>query len=126
MGIHVNWYNPQQNIVHLRFSRGWKWSHFYDAVQQADGLISSVPHTTHLLIDLREAGGIPNDFMRVAGDLFSSGEARPNEGQRVIIGAGILLRMAYDGLTRVYGSKMQSRPVLFARDEPEALKLLKA
>jgi hypothetical protein len=114
MGIKVEWANPDQTILHLIFQRGWKWDDLYGAIQQADDLITSVLHTVHMLIDIREAGGLPRDFMRVAGDVFSSGDARANEGQKIVVGANGLIQIAYKGFLTVYGHKLQNRPFLFA------------
>jgi hypothetical protein len=94
------------------------------AIAQADGLITSVEHPVHLIIDIRNSGGLPGDFLSRAKDLFGQGEARANEGQRVVIGAGRLLRMAYKSLLAVYGQHLEGRPFLFANDLDEARQLL--
>lgn len=124
MPISVGWHNSDHTIVTLKFQRGWSWSNLYAALQQADEFIGSVQHTVHLLIDLREGGRLPLDFMSVAGDLFSSGDARPNEGKRVVVGAGRLVRAAYGSLLRVYGSKLAERPIQFADTLEQAIELL--
>jgi len=114
MSINVTWANPDQTIIQLEFRRGWKWDDLYAAIQQADDMITSVPHPVHMIIDIREAGGLPRDFMRVAGDVFASGDARANEGQKIVVGANGLIQMAYKGFLTVYGHKLQNRPFLFA------------
>jgi len=124
MSINVGWANEEQTIIHLELQRGWKWNDLYGAIQQADDLITSVPHTVHLLIDIRNAGGLPADFMRVAGDIFSKGSARPNEGRKVVIGAGALIRMAYTTFISTFGSQMKDRAFLFASSLDEAQALL--
>lgn len=124
MSIVVGWGSETQNIVHLEFKRGWKWQDLYTALQEADDLIVSVPHTVHLIIDIRGAGGIPADFMTVAGDMFSKGSARPNEGKKVVVGAGPLIRMAYTGFVSTFGSQMKNRPFLFASSLDEARRMV--
>jgi hypothetical protein len=126
MPIQVQWEDTAHTLVRLQFERGWTWNDLYAAVEQADRLITSVPHTVHLLIDIRHAGGLPGDFMRRAGDLFAQGEARANEGRKVVIGAGPLIRAAYSGFLKVYGGQMKNRPLLFAGDMDEARRLLSA
>ena len=111
MQIQVGWDNPQQNIVHITMGRGWTWDELQDAIQSADDLIISVPQVVHLVIDIREAGGVPRDWMTRAGQLFAQGEARANEGQKFIVGAGMLIRAAYQAYAAVYG---QERPFQFA------------
>ena len=67
---------------------------------------------------------LPRDFMSRANELFAQGEARANEGQRIVVGAGRWLRMAYNSLVAVYGRKLAERPFLFANDMNEAQRLL--
>jgi hypothetical protein len=125
MSVHVKWADPSQHIIHLEFQRGWSWGDVRTAIQRADDLIVSVPHTVHLMIDIRKAGGLPRDFMTAAGELFSQGDARPNEGKRVVVGAGPFIRMAYNGLASVYGHKLGARPFLFADNTEQAHALLR-
>jgi hypothetical protein len=124
MAIHVGWGNPEQTAIHLEFERGWKWDDLYAAIQAADDLIISVPHKVDLIIDIRKAGGIPHDFMNVAGDVFASGDARDNEGQKIVVGAGWLIQTAYGTFLKVYGSHLKNRPFLFASSMDEAQTML--
>lgn len=124
MAIHVGWDNDIHTLVTIEFQRGWTWQDLNVAIARADELISSQTHTVHLVIDIQKAGGIPRDFMARAGDLFAQGEARANEGQKVVIGAGGLIRMAYKGFLAVYGNKLENRPFVFADDMPSARALL--
>lgn len=114
MGIQIKWANPRQTIIQLTLERGWTWDDLYDAIRQADRLITSVPHTVNMVIDIEKAGGLPRDFMKVAGDVFASGDARPNEGQKIVVGANWLIQTAYSGFQKVYGHKLKDRPFLFA------------
>ncbi|MBL8165556.1 MAG: hypothetical protein JNJ61_26470 [Anaerolineae bacterium] len=120
MSIKIGWDSAEQQIVRLEFQRGWTWDTLNKAIQRADDLIISVPHTVHLIIDIRNAGGLPGDFMTRAGDIFAQGDARPNEGKKVVVGAGPLIRAAYSGFLAVYGHKLQSRPFHFASSLDEA------
>lgn len=122
MSITVTWSTP--SVVLLQFAPGWTWSDLYAAIKQADTLIASVEHTVHLVIDLTRAGRIPGDLVQVAGDVFASGTARPNEGQRVVVGAGPLIRAGYSALARVYGGDLRARPFRFTGSLDEAHALL--
>ncbi len=118
MAINVKWEDEQRTVIRIAFQRGWTWDDLNKAIVQADQMIISVPHEVHLLIDIRNAGGLPRDFMTRAGDIFAQGDARPNEGQKVVVGASWLIRSAYNGFRAVYGSQLQGRPFIFA-DSPE-------
>jgi len=126
MQINVAWDNNDHRIVRIVFQRGWTWQDLHQAIQQADQLIRSEPHTVNLVIDISEAGGIPGDFISRAGELFAQGEARSNEGQKIVIGAGTLMRMAYKGFLKVYGSKLEGRPFIFADNLDTARAMLSA
>ena len=67
-----------------------------------------------MVIDIHKAGGIPSDFMKVAGDVFASGDARANEGQKIVVGANRLIQMAYGAFQKVYGHQLKDRPFQFA------------
>ncbi|MBZ0298228.1 MAG: hypothetical protein K8J31_00720 [Anaerolineae bacterium] len=126
MSIAVNWGDPDRTTLQLTFERGWTWENLKQAIAQADMLIEAAGHTVHLIIDLRGGGGVPRDFLTAAGDLFAQGEARPNEGTRVIVGAGVLLRGAYRSLQALYGTQLAERPFLFAASPDEAQQLIAA
>ena len=122
MSIDVNW--GKIDTIHLTFEPGWNWDQLKTAIAESDAMIVSVEHPVHLIIDIRKGGGLPSDFLSRAKDIFAQGEARANEGQRVVVGAGRLLRMAYKSLVAVYGQHLAERPFLFANDIDEAQRLL--
>lgn len=124
MSINVSWENQSKTAVQVTLQRGWSWDELYQAIEQADALITSVPHRVDLIIDISHAGGLPRDFMSAAGDIFEQGEARANEGRKIVVGANMLIRMAYSGFQKVYGHKLKDRPFLFANDLEEAHTIL--
>ena len=124
MQINVGWDNSDHRIVRIVFQRGWTWQDLREAIHQADHLIVSEPYTVNLVIDIHDAGGIPGDFISRAGELFSQGEARANEGQKIVVGAGTLMRMAYKAFLKVYGSKLEGRPFIFADNLDDARAML--
>ena len=126
MPINVGWDSSDHRIVQIVFQRGWTWLDLNLAVRQADELITSQPHTVHLVIDIHDAGGLPGDFISRAGELFAQGDARSNEGQKIVIGAGTLIKIAYKGFLKVYGNKLEGRPFIFADTLDEARAMLVA
>jgi hypothetical protein len=124
MGIQVGWDNGDNSTIRLAFEPGWTWNDLYGAIETADSMIVSHDNTVNLIIDIRKAGGIPGDFMRIAGDLFASGSARPNEGTRVVVGAGRLIRLAYNSVVNIYSGQLKDRRFLFASTLDEARELL--
>ncbi len=124
--IQVQWDNEAKTAIYLHLQRGWAWPDLRRAIHTADSLITSVPHTVNLIIDIRDAGGLPRDFMSAANDIFAEGNARPNEGKKIVVGAGALIRAAYSGFLKVYGHQLQGRPFTFAGSLDEARKLATA
>ncbi len=124
MAIQVQWANPKQTVIHLTLERGWTWDDLYEAIRQADGLITSVQHTVNMIIDIHKAGGLPRDFMKVAGDVFASGDPRSNEGQKIVVGANRLIQMAYGAFQKVYGHQLKDRPFRFAPTLDDAYAML--
>jgi hypothetical protein len=124
MRVTISWGDVAQSVILLEFKRGWTWGDLRAALQQADTMITSVEHTVHLIVDIRAAGGIPADFITQAGDMFAQGAARPNEGKKIIIGAGMMIRMAYRTFVSTFGSHMKNRPFLFADSMTEAQALM--
>ena len=55
MAIHTTWHD--QDVIALRFERGWTWGDLRAAIKQADSMIISREQPVHLLIDIRQAGG---------------------------------------------------------------------
>lgn len=122
MGIQVSWDDSQTLLI--TFQSGWTWDELFAAVEQADKFIVSVPHRVNMMIDIRQAGGLPRDFLSKAGDLLNQGEARANEGEKVVVGANWLIRTAYQGFLSLYGHRVEGRPLQFASSPEEARALL--
>lgn len=114
MSIQVDWDTPEKNIIRMKFRRGWTWDHVRAAVQQVDDWLVATPHTVHLVLDIREAGSLPRNFSGVIGELLKEGEARPNEGRRVVVGANFMLRTVFSGVQNLYGSQLRNRAFHFA------------
>ena len=56
MNICVQWRTA--NTIQLTFEPDWTWDHLNTAIAEADALIISVDYPVHLIIDIRNAGGI--------------------------------------------------------------------
>ncbi len=124
MAIVTRWDNKQKSAIILEFESEWTRADLEAAVQKADGLIGSVDRVVHLIIDL-EGTSIPSDFLSLARDLLSNGEARPNEGARVVVGANGAIRTAYQVLQKTLLSAVEGREALFADSLADARAILR-
>ena len=87
-------------------------------------MIGSVEHFVDLIIDL-EGAAIPRDIMTGAKKLLASGEARPNEGARVVVGANGALRTIYQTIQKTFNNDMEGREVLFASTLSDARAIIR-
>lgn len=124
MAILTRWDNKKKTIVLLEFESEWTWQDLEGAVQRADALIGSVEHYVDLIIDL-EGAAIPKDVFTAAKALLDSGEARPNEGARVVVGANGAIRTIYQTIQKTFNSAVQGREVLFAANLSDARAIIR-
>ncbi len=124
MAIVTRWDNKKQTIVLLEFESEWTWADLEEAVQKADRLIGSVDNIVDLIIDL-EGAAIPRDILTGAKNLLAAGEARPNEGARVVVGANGMLQTIYQTLQKTMTNDVAGREVLFAPNMSDARAILR-
>ena len=124
MAIVTRWDNKQKSAIILEFESEWTRADLEAAVQTTDRLIGSVDGVVHLIIDL-EGTSIPSDILSLARDLLSAGEARPNEGARVVVGANGAIRTGYQMLQKTLLSAVEGREVLFAASLADARAILR-
>ncbi len=125
MAIVTRWDNKNKTVILLEFESEWTWNELEEAVQQADNLIGSVGHHVDLIIDL-EGTSIPRDFLTAAKSLLSSGEARPNEGARVVVGANGAIRTLYQTIQKTFNNAVEGREVLFASSLADARAIIRS
>ena len=119
MAIVTRWDNKKKTVILLEFESEWNWDELEEAVQRADQLIGSVDHFVDLIIDL-EGTAIPRDVLTAAKTLLASGDARPNEGARVVVGANGAIRTIYQTIQKTFNSAVEGREVLFAPNMRDA------
>lgn len=123
MGIVTLWDDAAQTRVRVEFESEWTWTELESAIEVTDSFIASVEHVVDIIIDV-EGSSLPKDFMNAAKNLLANPEARSNEGRRIVVGAGKVIRTAYQTLQKTFGSKLQGREVLFADDLAQARAIL--
>ncbi len=124
MAIVTRWDNKKKTVILLEFESEWSWQDLEEAVHKADRLIGGVEHFVDLLIDL-EGASIPRDVLTVAKNLLATGEARPNEGARVVVGANGTIKTIYQTIHKTFNSAVTGREVLFADTMADARAILR-
>ena len=124
MAIVTRWDNKGKTVILLEFESEWSWDELESAVDKADRLIGSVEHFVDLIIDL-EGTAIPKDIFSSAKALLDSGEARPNEGARVVVGANGAIRTLYQTIHKTFNSAVEGREILFAANLNDARAIIR-
>ena len=124
MAIVTRWDNKKKTIVMLEFESEWSWDELEGAVQKADSLIGSVEHYVDLIIDL-EGTAIPKDLFSAAKTLLASGEARRNEGVRVVVGAKGAIKTIYQTIQKTFNNAVDGREILFAASLSDARAIIR-
>lgn len=124
MAINTRWDDKKKSIVLLEFETEWSWADLEEAIQKADALIGSVENFVDLIIDL-EGTSIPKDIMSAAKALLASGEARPNEGARVVVGANGAMKTIYQALQKTLNTAVDGREILFAPSISDARAIIR-
>ncbi len=124
MAIVTRWDNKKKTVVLLEFESEWSWEELEEAVQRADALIGSVGHFVDLIIDL-DGTVIPKDVFSSAKTLLASGEARPNEGARVVVGANGAIKTIYQTIQKTFNNAVEGREILFAPNMSDARAIIR-
>ncbi|MDX1991195.1 MAG: hypothetical protein SF029_02320 [bacterium] len=91
MSITVDWDNNEKTIIRQTYVGKWTWDEFYASCEEFALLAQTVPHTVHMLIDMRHAGPLPGGALSHIGAL---NRLPPNMGRIVAVGVGsFVMRM---------------------------------
>jgi hypothetical protein len=123
MGINTRWDNRDKTTILMEFETEWSFGDLEDAIRRVDEMIISVEHQVDVLIDV-EGAKLPKDVMNMAKMLISTGEARANEGNRIVVGASSVVRQGYTAIVKMFPDKLNGRQILFADDLSHARAVL--
>jgi hypothetical protein len=132
MAINTRWDNRDKTAILLEFETEWSFSDLEQAIQRVDDLLTTVPHMVDVLVDL-EGAKIPKDVMNMAKLLLgggnsngggTGGDARSNEGRRIVVGANSAIRQGYQLIQKMFSNQLKSREILFAEDLTTARAIL--
>jgi hypothetical protein len=92
MGISVIWDNDAKTVILMTFEGRWTWEELTEAVVICNGMVESVSHHVHYILDRKGAHYTPGNLlgnMKRIVNLFT-----PNEGLRIIVGENLLIKEA--------------------------------
>jgi hypothetical protein len=59
MPVHVQWDNPEQTVIYVRYEGRWTWEEFYQAVKETQELGASVGHRIDIIAHMMD-GFVPH------------------------------------------------------------------
>jgi hypothetical protein len=90
MSITVQWDNQEHTLLRWDFVEPWDWDDFLAAQKASNDLISSVPHTVHIIGDVSRSHHLPTGA--IARFRTYKRDDPPNAGRVVIVGASTYIR----------------------------------
>jgi hypothetical protein len=124
MKIEPKWDNEQKTIIRHVFERGWGWTDFHQALEQASTMMSEVDHRVDVILDFRDASIIPSGAITQVKKAYSNPK-HPNVGTTVVVGANSFMQALVQVGTKLSPGTLQNWDVMFANTLDEAYTQLK-
>lgn len=122
MAINLAWDELDNQIMRVHVSGNWTWDQMETALEQAIGMMDSVDHKVHFIIDIRE-GQLDLGSALAQAQKAATPETHPNEGIKVVVGANFMIRTLYSAYKTMMERLGKQQEFLFA-DTPEAARAM--
>jgi hypothetical protein len=91
MSITIQWDNQEKTILCLGFVQPWTWAELANIDKEVLHLAASVPHSISMIVNLSEAGLLPNDALgRIRTSMTTASQSAMPLRSVVVVGAGLL------------------------------------
>ena len=117
MPIDLNWDADDAKIIRVTVNGDWTWEMMETALEQAIGMMDSVQHKVHYIIDIRN-GQLDLGSALKQAQKAATPETHPNEGIKVVVGANFMIRTLYSAYRTMIERMGKQQEFLFA-DTPE-------
>lgn len=117
MAIDLAWDQTDSRVIGVTVRGDWTWEMMESALEQAIGMMDSVDHTVHYIIDIRE-GRLDLASALKQAQQAATPETHPNEGVKVVVGANMMIRTLYGAYRKMTERLGKDQEFLFA-DTPE-------
>lgn len=124
MKIQPVWDNEEKTIIRHIFERGWGWTDFHQALDEASKMMDTVDHRVDVILDFRAASMIPSGAITQVKKAYTNPK-HPNIGTTVVIGASAFMQAIVSVGTRLSPNALQDWDVQFANSLSEAYENLK-
>lgn len=123
MAIDLAWDEQNAHIIRVVVHGDWTWEMMETALEQATGMMDSVDHAVHYIIDIRE-GRLDLGSALKQAQQAATPETHPNEGIKVVVGANFMIRTLYATYRKMVERMGKQQDFLFADTPEEALTLI--
>jgi hypothetical protein len=120
MSIKVEWDNDEKSVMRYTVEGAWTWDEFYEARDQASGLIEESPYASiGAIIDFRAGNFMPRNALSHFHQV--SRTSNPRSGLAVMVGASGFVTALFHLMSRVYGSVEDKMRLAEDMDEARAI-----
>lgn len=123
MAIDLAWDEQDTHIIRVNVSGDWTWEMMETALERAIGMMDSVDHTVHYIIDIRE-GRLDLGSALKQAQQAATPETHRNEGIKVVVGANFMIRTLYTAYRKMIERMGKQQEFLFAETPEEARTLI--
>lgn len=125
MAIDLAWDETDAHIIHVTVTGDWTWDMMESALERAVGMMDSVDHPVHYIIDIRE-GRLDLASALKQAQQAATPETHPNEGVKVVVGANFMIRTLYTAYRKMIERMGKDQEFLFADTPDDARALIAA
>ncbi|MBZ0304002.1 MAG: hypothetical protein K8J31_29960 [Anaerolineae bacterium] len=123
MKIKPTWDNEGKTIIRHIFERGWGWTDFHQALEQASVMMDEVDHRVDVILDFRDANLIPNGAITQVKKAYTNPKHH-NVGTTIVIGANSFMQALVSVGTKLAPNSLENWDVEFARTLDEAYSIV--
>jgi hypothetical protein len=106
MGIIVNWYAPQTNVINLTIEGKWTWDELSSAMRTAHEMLDTTQYDfVDYILDMRKGDTLPSNIMSRM-KTFTQNQHRKSRNM-VVVGPGSFVITLFNLMTRVAPQRMQ-------------------
>jgi hypothetical protein len=100
MAVSLQWHDAQKSALKLTFTAPWTWDDYEQLSPEIEAAMESVEHPVDLVIDLSEAGDLPEQALYHLRNAYS--DTSPNRGQYIFLGATDVFKTLFEAVDRHY------------------------
>lgn len=119
MAITLAWDETDNRIIHVNVDGDWTWDMMESALNEAIGMMDSVNHRVHYIIDIR-TGRLDLASALKQAQQAATPETHHNEGVKVVVGANMMIRTLYGAYRKMIQRMGKDQEFLFADTIDEA------